>query len=985
MSRGDKPLRSKKSVFLTLFLCTLLLIAPFIQVSHPSITLRNSQTNVVDAKSKLSQPLLKLASAKERAHSPVDIIASLLPETEWSQAKRAILQTAAMAKIKAYHEIIHAISLQTTVGALFNLAGLPEIYKLWTDIGFQLESIEAKPSHQTLIPPNGYFHPKDVIEAEPLYSIGVNGSHTIVAILDTGIDSTHPDLDDMDDNETTNDPKVLAQVSFVEGDPFPFDLNGHGTYCAGLVAGTGAAANGNFTGIAPGAQLMSAKVLLGDGTGYSSWVIRGIEWSVANGADIILLPFSTLGMPGDPLSEAIRVATEKGVLIITAAGDRGPNHMTIMSPGESIAALTVGAYDSELGIVPDFSSRGPTFDMRTKPDLVAPGVNIISSSLYNIIPTEIGNISFPISPGDLNFLGIGGFGTPINSNYTRASTTSASAAITAGAACLLLQGNRFAPPEGISIGIRRGATPLQNEPNIEGAGLLNVLSAQSELQILHDPFPAEFRTRSVGIGLPYYGILMSESSTENVTLLMSGYVTAMAAVATSSITNLTMFHMLLGMFYLAVNDSSPLPFALLNVEQEFHWTALPYGNYIRATGILSYNDLLVIPRVESWQISTGPATNAFRISLFLINIGTETASNIRVYSLWNFDLFSGANDTSAQIGFFNSTSQLFHIYSDVLPPNETARVEQYTGIKGTTPFTGFEVGPYSEVSSRLQNETINGTPTFSSDEGVGFATQWLLGDLSAGSNAKNVSLTLGFGRNFTALVYGINETEQAMVSSPQSDLCMIRVHLPRTGLTNSFYETSIIVLNIGDLGIDSIAVFLTNRSQPMGGAIFARYFQLGIVEPFQYRELHIEWNPEVTDIYFGSWIVSPTIDFDFFPPSIPQDLYPLDNFVYRDVFISKPPQMRMLIPSFLPYGPMPLRYPNDYAIYNFTLITTTPIHRLTVNLAPYINPTIDTPIDRNLTTWVNPPTLSPSLIENIRGIAQFQVLTFIPTFIESGP
>ena len=266
-----------------------------------SLGTNNIPSDISAKNAKLSTPLLQLLSSCEDPETPVDVIARLSDTTNWKAAQRAILQTAAMAKIGTYHQFIHALSFQTTVGELYNIAGLPQIYKIWTDIHFQLD-VPKDTSTGTLVPTNGYIHPKDTIDATPLYDLGINGSHIIVSILDTGIDVTHPDLDDMDDNETTNDPKVLAQVSFAEGDPFPFDLNGHGTFCAGLVAGTGQASSGNYSGIAPGAQLMSAKVLLSDGSGYSSWIIRGIEWSLANGADIILLPFSTLGFPGDPLS-----------------------------------------------------------------------------------------------------------------------------------------------------------------------------------------------------------------------------------------------------------------------------------------------------------------------------------------------------------------------------------------------------------------------------------------------------------------------------------------------------------------------------------------------------------------------------------------------------------------------------------------------------------------------------------------------------------
>ncbi len=933
--------------------------------------------------SKLSQGLIELMSSDEDPNFPVNVIASLAEGTDWRSAKRAILQKTTLTQILTYHRLIHAISLRTRIGELEALAGIIQIKKLWTDHGFHLDTSATNFSSNPLSP-NGYLHPKETIGANPLYDLGLNGSHTVVSILDTGIDITHPDLDDMDDNGTTDDPKVVAQVSFTEGDPFPFDLNGHGTYCAGLVAGTGAASNGTYVGIAPGAQLISAKVLLGDGTGFSSWIIRGIEWSVTNGADIILMPFSILGMPGDPLSEAVWRASEEGVLVITAAGDQGPNHLTIMSPGESLAALAVGAYDTLKGLVPDFSSRGPTFDFRTKPDLIAPGVDIISSSLYKIFPTDIGNISIDIDLEDIEFIGGGIFGSPINENYTQASTTAASAAIATGAACLLLEAMKFATPQALSIGMRRGALPITGEPNTEGAGLLNAMAAYQELNNLHDPFPTGFRTRSVGLGFPYYGILVSESSFENVTLLMSGYSTAIGALVTSSVTNMTLFHLLFGMFYLAVGNSSPIPFSFLNVEQELHWTGLPYGEYVRATGILSFEELLIIQRVESWQVATGPSANAFRISFFFVNIGLETVTDVRVYSLWNFNLFSGANDTSIQQGYFNSTSQLFHVHGDVLPVNETTRVEQFIGVNASIPFTDFQVGPYNEVSDQLQNETLTGATSYAGDEGIGFGSQWRLGNLSAGASSLNVSMTLGFGRNYTALVHGINQTELATVAVPLTDLCMIQVDMARTGVTNSTYLTSVIILNIGDVGVDSIAAFFTNRSQPLGGAVFARYFQLGIFEPFRYQRLSVEWNPEVTEIYFAGWVVSPSIDFDLITLSIPQDRYPLDNLVYRDVFISSPPMMRMLVPTQLPYGPMTLQFPNDYALYNLTLHTTTNIQSLAVTIEPFINSSIDSPIDRNITQWENPPTISPELIYDVSIGTQFQMTIFIPTFLESG-
>ena len=896
-----------------------------------------------------------------------DVIADLHSSTEWSDAKNAILQVDPYARIRAYHNLIHAISLRTTVRGVQLLAGIDAIRKIWVDTKTQLSSmVDSDLQALKTSTLTKYIQPQDVVSTTPLTAQGFNGSHIVVAILDTGIDASHPDLDDFDDNETTNDPKVLGQVSFAEGDPFPFDLNGHGTYCAGLIAGTGTA-SGKYTGIAPGAHLLSAKVLLANGTGYTSWVIRGIEWSLTRGADIILMPFSTFGMPGDPLSQSIRESGEQGVLVVAAAGDDGPNHMTIMSPGESIAALTVGAYDSKTGGVAEFSSRGPTFDMRIKPDLVAPGVNIISCSLYDIIPIDLGEDGLSSEDISSDMFGFGGFGQSINENYTKASTTAAAAAIAAGAACLLLQTCRFATPECLTIAMCEGAQSLKGEPTTEGHGLLNASAAYDELSMLHDPIDPTFRARTVTPGLPYYGLVMSVGEAENVTVMMSTYTTAMAAIIFTNTTNMTITHLLMGMFFLAVGNDSPTLFALLDVEQEMHWTTLPNANYTRTTGILSYGDLLIIPRIESWRITSEPFANAFRFTFFLLNIGDEDFEDVRIFSLWNFDLFLGVNDTSTEVGAFNSTEQFFQVEADAMPPNETALVNQSIGFNTITPLDSFEVGPYNDVYDHLQEDALNGSDSYTSEEGVGVGTGWNLGDIPAGAPVTNVTMTLGFGNSTAALVHGINETKHATLDNPQPDLCVIRPHLPRTGLLNSTYHTSALVLNIGDeVANDAIAAFLTNRTQHLGGTIFTRYFQFTRIDVFQAIFLEVDWRPEVSEIFLASWLVSPDISFNLYNLTLPEDHYPLDNAILRDVFISSPPLMRLVTPSEMPYAPMTLQFPNDYALYNVTLLTSTVIEHLQISL------------HGNAADWIN---LTETTFEDITLGTSFQLMIIIPAFL----
>jgi hypothetical protein len=641
--------------------------------------------------------------------------------------------------------------------------------------------------------------------------------------------------------------------------------------------------------------------------------------------------------------------------------------MTIMSPGESIAALTVGAYDSKIGAVAEFSSRGPTFDMRIKPDLVAPGVNIISCSLYNIIPIDLGDDAFSAEDIDSDLFGFGGFGQSVNENYTKASTTAAAAAIAAGAASLLLEACRFATPECLIIAMCEGAESLKGEPNTEGHGLLNVSEAYNELAQLHDPIDPTFRLRSVTPGLPYYGLVMNVGETANATVMMSTYVTAMAAILTTNTTNMTITHLLMGMFFLTVGNASPTPFAFLDVEQELHWTTIPNSDYTRTTGILSYGDLLIIPRIESWRITSEPFANAFRITFFVINIGEEDVDDVGIFGLWNFDLFLGANDTSDEVGAFNSTSQFFQVEANAMPPNETALVNQSVGFNTLTPLDSYEVGAYSDVYDHLQEEALNGSESYSSDEGVGVATGWDLGNITSGAPAVNVTLTLGFGNSSAALVHGVNETTYATLDNPQPDLCVIRPHLPRTGVLNSTYYTSALILNIGDqVATDAVAAFLTNRTQYLGGTIFTRYFQFTRIEVFQAIFLEVDWRPEISEIYLASWLVSPDVSFNLYNLSLPEDHYPLDNAILRDVFISSPPLMRLVTPTEMPYAPMTLRFPNDYALYNVSLLTSTHIERLRISL------------HGNAADWIN---LTETVIEDITLGAKFQLMILVPSFL----
>jgi len=214
---------------------------------------------------------------------------------------------------------------------------------------------------------------------------GITGSGIKIAIIDTGIDKYHSDLDDFDNDPSTNDPKVIAEMSFIDydndgiNDTDAMDEFGHGTHCAGI-----AAANGSLQGVAPGAYLINARALDAFGGAYVSWVVNAIDWAVSQGADVISMSIGW--MPGDIvqlLNEASDAAWESGSMVVVAAGNSGPFSGTISSPGMASRAITVGASDMFNGTT-YWSSRGPSTNGLIDPDVVAPGAGILSTIPYNM-------------------------------------------------------------------------------------------------------------------------------------------------------------------------------------------------------------------------------------------------------------------------------------------------------------------------------------------------------------------------------------------------------------------------------------------------------------------------------------------------------------------------------------------------------------------------------------------------------------------------
>ncbi|GAA3499614.1 S8 family serine peptidase [Streptomyces prasinosporus] len=212
------------------------------------------------------------------------------------------------------------------------------------------------------------------------WEAGYDGKGVKIAVLDTGVDATHPDLKG----------QVTASKNFTSA-PTTGDVVGHGTHVASIAAGTGAQSKGAFKGVAPGAKILNGKVLDDAGFGDDSGILAGMEWAAAQGADIVNMSLGGMDTPEtDPLEAAVdKLSAEKGILFAIAAGNEGPQ--SIGSPGSADSALTVGAVDDKDKLA-DFSSTGPRLgDGAVKPDLTAPGVDITAASAKgNDIAKEVG-------------------------------------------------------------------------------------------------------------------------------------------------------------------------------------------------------------------------------------------------------------------------------------------------------------------------------------------------------------------------------------------------------------------------------------------------------------------------------------------------------------------------------------------------------------------------------------------------------------------
>lgn len=296
------------------------------------------------------------------------------------------------------------------------------------------------------------------IHSDQLKQSGLTGKDITIAVIDTGI-HPHPDLDG----------RIVAFKDFVNDKTAPYDDNGHGTHCAGDAAGNGELSNGKYQGPASEANLVGVKVLNKMGSGSLSTVIAGIEWCIQNksqeGIDVLSLSLGSDAIESaedDPVVRAVDMAWDNGMVVCVAAGNSGPAEGSIGSPGISPKIITVGAADDRNSVnrtddtIADFSSRGPTIDNVTKPDLVTPGVNIISLRSPN------------------SFIDKTNKGARVDTNYISLSGTSMATPICAGVVAQLLQKEPNLSPDQVKERLINACEEIVGQtPNDQGNGYLN--------------------------------------------------------------------------------------------------------------------------------------------------------------------------------------------------------------------------------------------------------------------------------------------------------------------------------------------------------------------------------------------------------------------------------------------------------------------------------------------------------------------------------
>jgi serine protease AprX len=444
------------------------------QLLVPTLPSAPVQSLIAD---KIDPALLELMQANPLALLPV-IVEMQQPLPPFIGAPNVNRALEALDLLRVYGIPVAALSLIDAAAGFANAAGIDAL-SLVPTVAFVHHdaTVGPQPSAAPPVPApadqvSGVY-PR-VVRADKVWQQqGIAGGGVTVAILDSGVAA------DADLTQPQN--RILASVNFAD-QRLTSDPGGHGTHIAGIVAGNGTNSGGQFTGIAPQANVVDVRVLGSKGSGRISSVVRGIEWVLAHrtvyNIRVINLSFGAparLSYRVDPMSAAVEIAWRRGLVVVAASGNGGPARGTVVTPGIDPYVITVGATDDRgtLGRGDDllawFSAWGSA-DSNAKPDLVAPGRRIVSlrvpgSALDTLFPERV-------------VVAQNGW------TYFRLTGTSMATAVMSGAAALLLSGRPNLTPDQVKALLVGTTQPYGEDsgqvlpdPIADGSGLLDANAA----------------------------------------------------------------------------------------------------------------------------------------------------------------------------------------------------------------------------------------------------------------------------------------------------------------------------------------------------------------------------------------------------------------------------------------------------------------------------------------------------------------------------
>ena len=304
-------------------------------------------------------------------------------------------------------------------------------------------------------------HVASLIHLNAARSLKLTGKGIGIAIFDTGI-GKHPDL-------TLQNSRLRAFVDTVNHRNDFYDDNGHGTHITGIIAGNGHASNGKYEGIAPDSHFIMIKVLNQKGEGNIEDVLAGIRWLLAHYKEynIRIVNISVGSSRGkyfdesSPLVRGVEALWEEGLVVLTAAGNHGPAPHTIGAPGNSRKIITVGASDvMQTGNGRDYSGRGPTESCIKKPDIVAPGSNIVSCQPIQTVSPGLYGRTYDMYSREML--------------YHSRSGTSMSTPVASGCIALLLQQRPYLSNREVKFQLKKTAVNLGYDHSRQGWGMIRL-------------------------------------------------------------------------------------------------------------------------------------------------------------------------------------------------------------------------------------------------------------------------------------------------------------------------------------------------------------------------------------------------------------------------------------------------------------------------------------------------------------------------------